>query len=317
MIVSRRHTRAAPPILLGIAGALVVLILLWLFLPRTARPYNRQTYILVSDPMIVASWDLNGRTLTLITIPKDVASEGTHGYGMYSLEAFWRLGEIDKKNGTVLAESISEALGIPIDGYIGARTGLLPARADALATVKSVFSLGSSVGVLTGSYRTNIPFQAFFVLAWRVNVLRPDRVSVYDFTHNTTAIAQNIELPDNSTQLVLDPARLDSQLTSVFEDESVRQESVTVAVYNTTDMPSLGNRVGRLLTNLGVSVVIVGNDTPEVGVCTTTGNATALKSKSTEVIIAVLGCRRIVGETSRADLIIRIGSSYAKRFLPN
>ncbi|MCX6791932.1 MAG: LytR C-terminal domain-containing protein [Candidatus Gottesmanbacteria bacterium] len=295
----------------------ILAIAVWIFFPRPKNPYGRETYILVSDPMIVASWSLSDRTLTLISFPSDILAEGTHGYGTYSLAAFWRLGEIDKKDGTVLAESMSEALGIPVDGYIGPRTGEFTYGTDALVAAKSTFSFKNVFGILGGTYRTNIPLGVFINLAWRLNFSRPDRVSAYDFTQNSATVAGNSVLPDGSTVQILDPQRLDAQLNTVFEDETVRRESVTVAIYNTTSMPSLGNRVGRLLTNLGVSVVTVGNDTPEVDTCTVAGSDTALKSKSANVIVSVLGCKRVVGDTNRADLIIRIGKTYAKRFLPN
>ena len=296
----------------------IVLVILaigiWIFFPRPKNPYGRETYILVSDPMIVASWSLADRTLTLIALPSDIAAEGTHGYGTYSLAAFWRLGEIDKKDGTVLAESMSEALGIPVNGYVGPKTGEFTYENDARTTIKQIFSFRNSI---PGRYRTNISLKTFIALAWRLNFSRPDRVNTYDFTKNPSAVAQDSVLPDGSTLRLLDPQRVDSQLKAIFEDESVRRESVTAAVYNTTDMSSLGNRAGRLLTNVGISVVTVGNDTPEVDVCTLTGKDTALKSKSAEVIVAILGCKPVAGDTSRADLIVRIGKTYAKRFVPN
>lgn len=287
---------------------IILAICLWLFFPHTENPYARETFILVSDPMIVVS--LANRTVTLILLPSDIAAEGTHGYGTYSLAAFWKLGEIDKKDGTVLAETVSEAFGIPVTGYIGPKTGLFEYRDTAFATVKAVFSLG-------GRYRTNIPFKKFIDLAWFLNFSRPARVNTYDFTRNSSAVAQESVLPDGSSVRILDPQRLDAQLKTVFEDALIRRESVTVAIYNTTSMPSLGGRVGRLLTNLGVSVVTVGNDTPEIDTCTLTGSDTALKSKSAEVILSILGCKPETGDTSRADLILKIGRAYAKRFRPN
>jgi hypothetical protein len=298
-------------------GLCILVIGVWMFFPRPKNPYGRETYILVSDPMIVVSWSVVDRTLTLISIPDDMLAEGTHGYGTYSLTAFWRLGEIDKKDGTVLAESVSEALGIPVDGYTGPKKGSFGYRDTSLATTKTSFSLKNIFGFLGGVYRTNIPFHTFIELSWLLNFSRPDHVNTYDFTQNTAAVAQKSILPDGSTVRILDPQRLDSQLKSVFEIESARRESITVAVYNTTDMPSLGNRVGRLLTNLGVSVVTVGNDTPEVNMCEVAGSDRALKSKSADVVVAVFGCKRVAGEGTRADLVIRIGKSYAKRFVPN
>lgn len=309
----RRHSNA-------LSGIIVVLAVLaigaWAVFPHRIHPYGRETYILVSDPVVVASRNTADNTLTLISFPLDIMAEGTHGYGTYSLTAFWRLGEIDKKDGTVLAESMSESLGIPVDGYIGPRSGEFTGT-DALNTAKSTFSLRNIFGLLGGRFRTNISFGKFIALAWYLNVSRPDRVNTYDFSRDSSEVAADSVLPDGSSVKILDPQRVDAKLNTVFEDESVRRESVTVAVYNTTSMPSLGNRVGRLLSNLGVSVVTVGNDTPEVDSCSMQGNSAALTSKSAKIIEAVLGCTgTVVGET-RADIVIRIGKSSAKRFLPN
>ena len=109
-------------------GFVFLVLLVWIFFPRTKHPYGRETYVVVSDPMIVLSWSPAEKELTRIFIPSDIAADGTHGYGTYTLAAFWRLGEIDKKDGTVLSETFSEALGIPIDGYIGAKNGTVLER---------------------------------------------------------------------------------------------------------------------------------------------------------------------------------------------
>lgn len=292
----------------------ILAVLAWIFFPRPKNPYGRETYILVSDPMIVASWNGADRTLTLLTLPSEIAAEGTHGYGTYSLAAFWRLGEIDKKDGTVLAESVSEALGIPVTGYVGPKTGAFVYDRDALTTVKKIFSFPNSI---PGRFRTNIPFRKYIAWSWLLNFSRPDRVNTYDFTKNPDAIGEDSVLADGSIVRILDSQRIDAALNTLFEDEAVRRESVTVAVYNTTDMPSLGSRVGRLLTNLGVSVVTVGNDSPQTDVCVLQGSEDALKSKSARVIVSILGCTEVAGEVSRADLLLHVGANTAKRFRPN
>lgn len=290
--------------------ALVAVILaIWLLYPKKDNPYPRETVVLVGSPMTVFSWNPRDRSLILITIPEDMTAEGTHGYGTYSFHAFWKLGEIDKKDGTVLSESVSEALGIPVTGYIGAKQGLLD---------QNVFTFSHIVSYLRGAYRTNIPFSTFIKFVWLMQVAKPARVDTYDFTHNPSLIADDVTIADGSHQLLLNPVRVDTQLAHLFEDERVRRETVTTAVFNTTQMPSLGTRVARLLGNLGVSVVSVGNDTPEVDACTIRGTKDALLRVSAKVVEGVLGCVPVeTAEPERADLTIRIGKSYAKRFLPN
>ncbi|KKW10763.1 MAG: hypothetical protein UY48_C0015G0002 [Candidatus Gottesmanbacteria bacterium GW2011_GWB1_49_7] len=310
----RRQTN----ILFPLAGiVLVVLALVWAFFPRPGA-YPRQTLVLVGSPMVIFSWDSRDRALTLVSLPADVAAEGTHGYGTYSLEAFWRLGEIDKKDGTVLAESVSEALGLPIDGYIGPKSGLATHEADALTFAKQIFSPRNVVSYVGGQYRTNISLRSFVGLTWMLQVTKSERVIPQDFSRQPGAVAEDRILADGSHQWTLDAQALDTRLKGVFEDERVRREGVTVAVYNTTDMPSLGERAARLLTHIGVSVVSVGNDAPEVSACTVSGTKQTLTTVSAQVLESILGCVPIeVTEADRADLIVWIGKAYAKRFVPN
>lgn len=314
------HTRAVSVTLPVRYGTLFVsiAIVIWLIIPKYERPYPRESMVLAGSPMTVLSWNEKDRSLILITLPEDMASEGTHGYGTYSFESFWKLGEIDKKDGTVLLESISEALGIPVTWYAGPKTGIFTRYGDDLAIAKKVFSVRNVISYIAGAFRTNIPLIKFISFVWLLQVTKPERIDTYDFTHAPLLIADDVTIADGSHQLLLNPVRVDARLAHVFEDERVRRETLTTAVFNTTDMPSLGNRVGRVLGNVGVSVVSVGNDTPEIDMCTVSGTQESLKSVSAKVIESVLGCTgKQTPEPERADLTVRIGKSFAKRFLPN
>lgn len=300
------------------AAFVVLAVVFFALFGRPASPYGRQTIVVVGSPMVVLSWNSQDGTATMVTLPSDVAAEGTHGYGMYSLEAFWRLGQIDKKDGTVLSESLSETLGVPVPWYIGAKNGVSTHDASTPDIVKQTFSLQSVTDFLRGAYRTNMPFSQFVRFAWLFTAAKPQRVLTFDYRSQPDFIAEQVTLPDGSMQWVLDPARLDVRLAHVFEDERIRRESVTVAVLNTTSMPSLGSRAARFLTNIGVSVVSVGNDTPEADVCTIAGSQAARVSVSAKVIASVFGCiEDAVTPSDRADLTVRIGKSYTKRFIPN
>ena len=314
------HRRSVhfPPAVTILAAAVFLAALVLLFAPGNLSAYPRKTFVLAGSPMTIVSWNERDRSVTLVTFPQDMAADGTHGYGTYSFDAFWKLGEIDKKDGTVLAESMSEALGIPVAWYIGPKTGLFGQTSDPLSRVKDVFSWSGLVSLLSGAYRTNIPFPQFVRFVWLLQLAKPSRVDTFDFVQAPDLVAQDVVIADGTHQYVLDPDRVDARLAHLFEDDVVRRETVTTSVLNTTDMPSLGNRVARLLGNLGVSVVSVGNDTPEVGGCSMRGTADALKSGSAQVVKTVLGCTESVSASSdRADLTVRVGASYAKRFLPN
>ena len=316
-LLHKRPIRISP-VIVGIVVAAVFSAVIFIFFFRSTGPYRRQTMVLVGSPMTVLSWNETDRSMTLVNFPEYMAADGTHGYGTYSFEAFWKLGEIDKKDGTVLAESISEALGIPVNWYVGPRSGIYTKSEDALTLAKRVFSASGIGSWLTGRFRTNIPLTEFIKFVWLLQLSKPDRMETFDFSHTPSLIAQDMVLADGSHQLVLATDRVDSRLAHLFEDDQIRRETLTTSVYNTTQMPSLGTRAARLLGNLGVSVVTVGNDTPEKEVCTIDGTESALKSKSAKVIEYVLGCKAVtIPQSDRTDLTVRIGKSYAKRFLPN
>lgn len=290
----------------------------WIFFPTNDFVANRQTIVLASSPMTIVSLDKENRVVTIISIDPDLVTEGTHGYGSYSLSAFWRLGQIDKKDGSVLSESLEETFGIPIRGYLGPVTGDLPTYTNQFTFVKEQFSFWKIGAFLSGKVRTNLQFRQFVSLVWRLHVQRPERVDTLDFRDNREALGVEVTLPDGSKRVELDKERIDAILKQTFEDETVRREAVTVAVYNTTGMPSLGNRVARLLGHLGVSIVTVGNDEKEVDVCVIEGTNDHLESASAHLIRDVLGCSLSpVNESGRADLVVRIGSVYAKRFTAN
>ncbi len=295
---------------------LALAIAVWGIFPRHSS-YSRQTVVLASSPMVIFSWDPSDRTATLLSLSADLVTEGTHGYGQYSLAAFWRLGEIEKKDGTVLSESLTETIGIPVALYLGPASGMFGGGGDPLTIAKNTFAFRNIFSRMAGRYRTNIPIRTFLAFTWLLQVAKPDRVNTYDFSLQPTRVARETTLADGTKQWVADNQAIDLRLKEVFEDERVRREGVSVAVYNTTDMPSLGERTARLLTHIGVSVVAVGNEKAGIDRCEVVGGEKTLKSVSAKVTASILGCKEsLATESGRADLIVRMGNNAVKRFQP-
>lgn len=302
---------------MGVVLLSVLVFLAWKWFGGTAPIYDRTSIVIASEPVVVLSYSVAEQSLLLVTFPPSLVTEGTHGYGAYSLSAFWRLGQIDKKDGSVLSESMTEALGVPVGGYIGEKKGTITGE-SALSIAKSTFSFGNMFSFLTGRYLTNISLRQFYKVAWMLHGAGVPRMKDIDFTSRPMSVGEEQELPDGSHQLVLSKTRLDNALKSVFEDTSVRREGVTVAVYNTTGVESLGDRIARLLTNIGVSVVTVGNERPEVSSCLLKGTRESLESATAQVITQALPCTpQVVTSPGRADLVVLVGRDYAGRFVPN
>src|SRR4030043_290409 len=225
--MTRFHRKSVPSyfhiflvVLLG--GAIIGICVMLLVLLGSAPPPGRINVIVASDPVIVWSWNTQDNTFAVVTIPSDIVITGLHGYGEYSLAALWKLGIIDKKNGSLLADSAKEALGVPALFYFGERHEDVQKQTDAIAYGERIFSFRTMLSFLSGRYLTNIPFSSFAALTRALKGVRPDKIHQIDLTSNAIAIPQN--LPDGSRQLTLDPAKSDRGLKNVFEDDQIRKD---------------------------------------------------------------------------------------------
>lgn len=297
-----------------VAGTLLVFVaiagVIWMVLKKPAFP--RFTVVAVGDPVVVWSWDRSTNRAVRIAIPAATVIDAVGGYGKYSLEALWRLGGIEKRGGTILAQSLQEALGLPIDGYISPNRPEISVAADTSFVPKPLQV--SRLPFILFDYRTNIPFVTLIRLSLAASRLRPDSVTSITMAKDNALVEE--QLPDGTVAETPDAGRLDVLFGTTFEDARVRGEGLSVSVYNTTDMVSLGSRVGKLLGRIGVFVVRVGNDTSTVDQCRIRGGKKALASTTAAVITGILGCGQEEGTPEVADLEVRVGTAYQARFLP-
>ncbi len=286
---------------IGALAVAVVGLFALAFVLRRPPALTRTTVVLVGDPIVVWSKDRRSGRVVRLRLSNDTAIEAVHGYGIYTLDSLWKLGAMEKKDGAVLSQSLEDALGIPIRWFIGPK-----GNGEIEISPKSVLTY------LTGGYRTNISLPMLISLIRDVLQTGSDEVE----EQSLDAARTDQTLPDGSTRHLLDMSRVDVLLGNLFEDEQIRQEGRSVAVYNTTDMPSLGNRAARLLGRIGVFVVRVGNGTPVVGACIITADKHVLGMATVLLMQEVFGCQAHEGDTEVADIELRVGVEYQATFLP-
>ena len=307
-----RPTLSWRSIILGLI-VIVSVVLFFIVRARGSGVSDRVSVIVATSPMIVWSWNTTDNTFIVLTAHSDDVIDALYGYGHYSLEALWRLGFMDKKEGVLLSDSFSDTLGLPIGWYIGTKSQTLPGVSDVLEYGRSLFSLSNIFSFIGGGYQSNMPIGLFVAFSRAVAGARPDKIHTVDLT--TLSVVSDELLPDGTTRKIISPDFLDHALGGMFENDLLRKEGSSVALYNTTSVPALGNRASRMLTNSGILVVTVGNDEPMISQCELIGNTQSLSSKTAVYILSVFGCKKIVSkDTTRADLTIRLGSDYSKRF---
>lgn len=271
---------------------------------------RRLTLAVAADPTTIATFDFSAHKLTLLSFPSASEIEGVHGVGQYSLASLWQLGQIDPKNPKLLSESLTQSAGLPIEKYLGFRNGVH--YSDGLGSLRQIFSGAGILNFLRGQFINNLSLSEFVSLITFIKGLRPDDITKLD---GSVSLYPK-KLPDGMTVSVVDPNKLDALIGENFEDDLLRGESLRVAVYNSSDTPELGSKVETLLTHSGILVILVGNDTPEVGRCEMSGTKSFLESETAKFIEQTYGCKPIKSVSGRADLTVKVGHDFEQLFLP-
>jgi hypothetical protein len=308
-IKTRRRTR----FFLFITLCTVICIIAGATVLKRRRVDSRVNIVVATSPLAIWSFNPSNHSATVMTIPEEMIIQGIHGYGAYSFESLWKLGIIDHRSGLLLSESTQEELGIPIVWFIGIDKNQLTPVSDPISWGRHFFSWGNSIRFIIHAYETNMNIWSFIRLVRLLSQVSIGRITHIDISH--LEVTSSEVLPDGSVRQIFDNVLLDRAIQGSFEEDSIRGESLTAAVYNTTDTPSLGTRVARLLSNIGIQVVTVGNEKPTVNQCRILTSVRLLHSNTVERMKDIYDCKiEIVSSAQRADIILRMGTRYATRF---
>lgn len=111
---------------------------------------------------------------------------------------------------------------------------------------------------------------------------------------------------DKNISTSMDASRLNKITTLLFSDEVLEKENLSVKIVNATDVNGLGNRTGRLISNMGGNVVIIASSD-------SMQNESSIsyfgqKSYTVEKLYKILGFKVIkMNEKAIADIVILIG----------
>jgi hypothetical protein len=265
--------------------------------------------LIISNPVTLIYWPEDQHKIEVMKIPSNMAIDAADGYGTYTLESLWRLGTIDKKSGAIIMRSLSETLGIPITWYIAPRNPDFDTVDNVTHIVSQNISLGKIVDFTRGKYISNINWWDYIRLSKNLTFKYIDSTNTLDLKDN---LAYDIrDLPDNSQIYIINPDKIDKLLGNDFELDSIRGESLSVAVYNTTTSMGLATKLGRMLNRLGLTVLTVGNENYPIQSCEITAQADVLQSKTVNLLQQLFQCHTIVStQTARTDITIRIANDY-------
>mgnify|MGYP001612853930 FL=1 len=271
----------------------------------------RQAFVIATDPMRIISWDTTRTALQVVSMPSDILISGAFGYGQYALSAIQTLDTLDHKNGMLLSQSVSQAVGMPITGAIFTKS--FPPDTPVLDTLKRHFSWRSIGQRLVGRVGTTVSFSDWIHIVLLVHTLGTDDVEVLNLA---TAVTQ-MSRPDGVTVRVLDPQKVDYILGNSFHDTKLRNENKTVTIINTTTVFGIGSHIARMVNRFGIQVVSVGNQTEQIDNCQLETDKKTKNSLTYQFLKAYFRCSETLGlgESEVSDITLRLGTRVGAMFV--
>jgi hypothetical protein len=308
----RRTRRVLTHVLpLFILGILVAVLLLFVRSALSPAPF-REAIVIAGDPVHIISFDTRAKKVTALDLSSDTVIPGALGYGKYAVRAIVSLDEIDHRNGALITGSISNAIGLPIAGYV--RMGRVADEPMSASLLSRLFSFGSIRQYMAGEIKGSLSFLSWVRLVFLVHSLSADGIKII----NNNAMTNNLPSPDGGTYPELDESRVDYIVDTAFFDGGIRTEALSVAIYNTTTTPAIGTRASRQLAKVGMQMVFVGNQEGDVANCIVASAEEHLRSKTVLFITQTYGCTAKIaddeGKDIGADVVLLLGKGFADRF---
>lgn len=301
----------------NIAGSVFAFVLLLIFVLYKTLPDEKErfTIVLATSPVGVLTLDTVTKTGMLLLIPESTVIDAARATGRYPIGSLWKMGEIDGSDRPLLGESISVALGIPVDGYIGRVSGSLDSVSDSSNLVQTYFSFASLASTIMSPQKTNLSYRDALSIYRILKTVNAHDIRVVKLENLMATFDE--QLPDDSVRKVLDTQKLDVLLKNEYIIQSVRKEALSIGLLNTTKVPDLAGKIARQLTNSGIYVVSIDNSDPALGVCQIIGSQKALESETSHFFRQIYHCTTMQSDVpSREDLIMKIGSESARLYLP-
>ncbi|MFH0937622.1 MAG: LytR C-terminal domain-containing protein [Candidatus Daviesbacteria bacterium] len=210
-----------------------------------------------SDQIYTLSFDPVQKLVTILKIPAQTYIDLPFEFGEWKVESIYDLGQSENPpmGATLLKESLDNVLGVSLDGYL-----ILNQNLSKTAFPEIVVQLRQNPmaiwNLLYGS-KTDLSLMEYLQFLFGVRGVRFDKVKEVDLERSNISFWQI--LADGSRVLILDQIKLDQLIQQNFEDSILKDENLSIGIYNATDHPGLAEKASRIISNLGGRVAFTAN----------------------------------------------------------
>ena len=280
---------------------------------------SRLNLVLANEKVSIFSLDPLERTAVFLSIPPQTFIDVIHGYDLYRVETIYKLGQLENhKGGELLAESLQENLGIPIDAYASISNFKFQIS-NFKAYILECFKF------LLGNGQTNLTKWDLLRLWWETRRVRQDKIAVVDLQEE--AVLKEIVFADGSKGFEIEKEKMEKIAQKIFKDQKLRQEDLPIAILNSTSHSGLAERGARIIKNIGGRVVQIGNTEnsklPALPAgrqnsnskCEVRSKKTHQKSYTVKKLVKIFNCRWGGEDLAdyRAEVVLILAEDYWKK----
>jgi hypothetical protein len=299
-------------IVLGVIS--VFLVVCCCFIYSAFRDTPKEPFIgvaVLGNPVTIVYIDRTTKHTSLISLPSSTFIDASSSYGTFPVSSLWRFGEIEKKGGQIFASSLGTTLGIPIKYYLGLRN-FTDTPTSAQDNLSNIFNVLNIPKIMTRNLETNMPLATYVEVTGAV---RDSLVTSTILDLSKTFALSETELSDGTKASKVNAEGADLVFRQTHELNVLRQENIRVSVVNTTGVSGLGQKVARVLSHAGITVVDTGSEEKQFETCEVTAGKDVLTSLTVKSIVSFLSCSvRTSDDTGKVEVVLRLGKKEIQKF---
>lgn len=210
---------------------------------------DEESYLLSYNPL--------NSSATLTKVPAETQVLVPFGYGKWPMRSVYSLGQIEKDpmGGRLFKETLSSLFGVYVSGYL-----ILPEDKSQRKMETLVEDIRQNPLVFLGlvrSSKTDLTPLELWTL-WRgIHGIRSDKIKTVDLKKANLVAAHWGN--DGSILAKVDTLKLDEFFQNSFTDGNLKDEGLSIGVFNATDHPGLAEKAARIVTNFGGRVIFTSN----------------------------------------------------------
>jgi hypothetical protein len=266
----------------GFLSALVFFLFIYLKLKKSELLFlSRANFVFIDQEKVPLIFSFEGKNGLILTLPTYDKFRVTRGFGEYELRKVFALGELDKKGGELVSETLEENVPVAIFGYFYDEENKMDSY---LKSPRSIFFKVFYRG-LRGEIKTSLDKFDLLLLLIKSIKISPSLVELKNY----------------------EPERGD-----LFKDKKMREESLSIEVLNATEQSGLAQRIAELFEKSGGRVVRIADAPQKQENCriVTSENPTSYTFKW---IKQLYHCPvEMENGEARADITIILGENYWK-----